>query len=312
MNFRIGIISLVSTLVLVVLGCALFGNNVGSARGSTKQNGQEPRGQQALCYVFLREGEVWTVCKGQRERIVLPRRFSDFATTPDGSYFAFQTDESSAQGLLTIVNLSKAPDFETRNVRALGLLSATCGSIIAFQQVDLHAQDVMSSQPVARPPFKFFRCSSDSQTIAGWTEDDERAQKQKKKPGNFYSGIGRRLTIIRPTNRTEVETTGPLEFDISPNGKYLAFFDGWTHPKGAPTLCIQEESQELSCIHDQGGRATVSDNGAVLYDSEAGIKYWRLGMKRPVVVEKGSARHSEWIAPETAERMHQWAGTLSR
>jgi hypothetical protein len=312
MTLRIGIASSISTVVLLVLGFPLLGKNVTSAGGSTKQNAQESKERQGLCYVFLREGALWTACKGQSRPIALPRRASDFAITADGAYFAFKADESPADHLLTIVNLSKGQDAETKTVNELGLLSATCGSILVFQQVDLHAQDVVSLQPVVRPPFKFFRCSSDSRAVAGWTENDERAQKEKKKPGDFYSGISRRLTVIRPSSRTEVETTSPLEFDISPNGKYLAFFDGLAHPKEAPTLCVQDESQQLSCVQDQGGRAAVSDVGAVLYDSEAGIKYWRRGMKKPVVVEKAGARHPEWVTPETAERIRKWAETFSR
>ena len=75
-----------------------------------------------------------------------------------------------------------------------------------------------------------------------------------------------------------------------------------------PDLCVSELPGKTSCIRDLGHSLSISDSGDVIYAAdEIGIKFWRLGMERSLLLEKGEANdHPVWITPQVASALHEW------
>src|SRR5437879_1666702 len=156
---------------------------------------QEPKDGKSLCYAFIRDGDIWTVCKRKRERIDIHGKALDFAVSADGSYFAAQENlEPSGIGRTRqlLVPLNPTLKEKDRQVDYPESLYSTCGTIVSFDYVNLRPFDLINTQPMGLPPYKFFRCSFDRQVTAGWTEEDE---KERQSRARMDPGLSAQITL---------------------------------------------------------------------------------------------------------------------
>ncbi len=268
------------------------------------------------CYAFLERGDLWTVCQGKRERIDLQGKVLDFAVSADGSYFAAQekfelSDIGGARQLL--VSLSRTPIEKSKLVEFPEVLYATCGTIISFDGLSLSPFDLINSQPTRFSLYKSFRCSSDRQVIAGWTEEYD-AQTQTHARNDPGLSIQRRLRVSHSGKQSEFTIWGWEVFDVSPNGKYLAYStvakQGREH-----ALCVAEAEGKPACVLHSGDSVSVSDTGEILlWVGNVGVMYWRPDLKRPLLLEKAemNSPRPQWITPQVAHALHNWSSRRSQ
>jgi hypothetical protein len=333
----------------LVLGIALLTLLLSSMVCAQTRAGHENKAtanRPDLCYAFLRDGDLWTVCQGKREHIALGGRVFHYAVSTDGSFLAIvkEISWSVQKGVVkseSILISLKAP-FKTTTTEAessnLPDLRATCGTILIYNG-DWSAVDILSGKPLGFPPNKVFHCSSDRRVIVGWasilTVEFSRG---------FFPGANLSVNV-------NGEETKPLPiyfmtqghgFDVSPNGEHLAYFRvaGIESPESVQ-LCTMKIAGQPTCVeenHAEGSDGvSLSNLGGVLYTGETegecfykdeqhsarkrlpgyseggpcnGIYFWHPGMQSPVLMEDLS-RHPQWIAPEVAARLHEWAATLS-
>ena len=94
----------------------LFGQSAG--RELPRESSSTPS---TPCYAFLRDGDLWTVCQGTRERIDLQGKALDFAVSTDGSQFVAVWEKAHQK------NSTQAPDGEILMVSLTGAhLSRDC------------------------------------------------------------------------------------------------------------------------------------------------------------------------------------------
>ena len=266
-----------------------------------------------LCYAFLRDHDIWTVCQGKRERIHMPYKVSGFALSADGSHFAYYTQKTSHGGKVLqrqdLMVISLEPGFEVAK-HETGVvprkLVATCGTILKSETNSL--TDLLARDPSKLPPQSFFKCSSDRRVIAVW---------------NRVTPPGRGNVVITVDGREKLKLPwGPGDLQISPSGKFLAYgnlVDDHFQD------CITETDGRSFCTLNTDGnnRATesVSDAGEVLYTEDlkkfcgefacTGIEYRHLGESKGEILEGDDSFDPQWITPRIAERLHQWGSSLA-
>jgi hypothetical protein len=299
-------------------------------------------GDAELCYAFLHQGDLWTVCQGKREHIALGGKAFEIAVSADGSSLAFVEGESwsAATGVIKsksiLVSLKvpfKTSTTETESSR-LPDLHATCGTIL-IHNGDGSAIDMLSGKPLGFAPNKFFRCSSDRRVVAGtvgilpvqYSRDDYQANLSVRVNGEETEQLP---IYVRQGDR----------FDVSPNGEHLAYFR--VEINGSIQLCTMKVAAQPACVEEEhadgsdgfplSDEISISNLGGVLYTAETegecvykdeqhpsrkrlpgyseagpcnGIYFWRPSMQSSVQLE-GLGRHPQWISPEVAAKLHQW------
>ena len=284
----------------------------------------------ALCYAYLsstknRAIDLYIACEGKHERITSRGDFRDFAVSLDGSTLALlrqlgkQKVRDSEGRLVTIHRYEKIqvvslkPGFQTRwfpQVEGAVSLQPSCGTILAVGWIiyirrppsswTYKTYNVLTGQPLSLPPYVAFGCSADGKSVVGYLSADR---------GALWAG--RPPQRITPAARG---AGGVVPFDISPNGRYVAYFYFWV---GATQgLCLDKDDEDLGCVpSDSPERISVSDWGGVLYDNgtaEAcpegaclGVFYWRAGTGQPQIVEPHGWL-PQWITPEIAASLRAW------
>lgn len=282
----------------------------------------------SLCYAFLREGDVWTVCGGKREHIVFGGEVLHYAVSSDGSYFAFLSKpHQSRQGAPAnnnLVLISLGPGFETtRTQTEFRFLRPTCGTILAFRAGSGDATDVFTGRVLNFPPDRFFRCSSDRRVIVGWAE---------------LNATSSELIVTmngKEEKRVPIFINGGHDFNVSPNGQYLTYF----RATGSQTtqVCVAKIDDGPACVQEDGDEVgmdgiSLSNLGEVLYtghtgqgcyykdmehfsktrlpgysgeDSCVGVYFWHSRSQHPTLIED-LARYPQWITPEAAIALHNW------
>ena len=289
-------------------------------------------GDNALCYAFSREGDIWTVCQGKRERIRVPAKESGFAISADGSHIAYYTQKKKGiRERLVLVSLE--PEIKT-TIKETGnsahSLRSTCGTILQFQtgtektptgldwpRWNGTANDLIAGKSMEYPPNELFECSADRRIVVGWTDSS--------KPTTSDS-----ILRISVGNKEVRKMSEVLTFQVSPNGKFLYYAHNSRQQDGGSLmlLCVAELLGQSSCFADLVGTVrgmgthAVSDSGEVLYLVELerescgdrpcmGIAYWRPGMSKGELVETEDSSNPQWITPEVAARLHEWASSLA-
>lgn len=256
-----------------------------------------------LCYAFLRNGKLRTVCQGKGEAIPTDTSLTDFAVSRDGSRMALESSYTADKFLVRMVSLETGQLESTRTVERL-YLRATCGELVGIDIGTDQRWNLVTWSREELADYKFYLCSSDRQVVAGWTESDE---EKSRPPNNRFGQI--RLRVRYHTEDIQWTIEQPLEFDVSPNGAYIAYF---TRIDSDPKLCVRDGESE-KCVHEQGGRVALSDSGEVLYVSEEGLKYWRSGIGTPVIFSKvGNIESPQWVTPQVASKLRGLATKTPR
>jgi hypothetical protein len=275
-----------------------------------------------LCYAFLRDNDIWTVCQGRREQIRVTSKVSEFVVSADGSHLAYYTNRTSPRGRALphqdLILVSLEPGFRTME-KGAGVkpenLFGTCGTILKYSNQSDTTQDLLAGEPSDLPPRGFLQCSSNRRVVARWTSSQT------------TSG-GQLVLTLNGAEKLRLPRVG-VDFRISPTGKYLAY-QQQLDPNGFPDhrlvfqFCLGEPRGVASCYSELGDiRVTnsLSDLGEVLYLAEIdkscgeagvcmGIAYWRPGMEKGEIIERDDSSDPQWITPEVAARLHEWGSTL--
>jgi hypothetical protein len=278
-----------------------------------------------LCYAFLRDGDVWTACRGVENRLSLGGQVRHYAVSPDGAYFAFIRRDSSEYplGKLVVVSLSENGKAPASDAHYLWLRS-TCGTILGEPIRGPFATDILSGQPLNKPPNRFFHCDSDRNIVAGWKTVDGTTIRELT------------LWVQGNLNKTiRAHINGGNDFDVSPDGKFLSYFRE-ASPKEVD-LCILPIGGQPECTEEVGDESgkdglSLSNAGNVLYagdtaatcfykdmehfskkrlfgdsgeDACPAIYFGVPSMPRPALIQD-LARYPQWITPQTATALSRW------
>jgi hypothetical protein len=185
------------------------------------------------------------------------------------------------------VSLNDQLNEQRRNLDYPESLYATCGTLVSVQFGNAQWLDLTDARPIRFPPYEAFRCSSKKETVAGWTEKDEEERLKRAQTDPWFTGQMTTLTVERSGRTSHVDTDDSSVFDVSPEGEYLAYFTT-PHRGPGPDFCVQGSDEKSSCVLGLGHRLSVSDSGEVIYAAdEEGVRFWRPGMSRTVLLEKG-------------------------
>ena len=261
----------------------------------------------------------------------------DFAVGPDAAVLALVRHQRKAQGrarmfevrgkdwylesheALQIVRLKETGVMPLLPLQAPAELRASCGTILSVTWDPAisvgsrlgFVRDVVRGERVRIEPYKNFRCSSDRRTVAGWIDPEHTVLK---------IGVSPQQELVDPHGHK-------LLYDVSPNGRYLAF-------GGDGKLCVAEGMAASVCVSPQAhsDRLSVSDSGELLFvgvteggcyykdqwhastrprpgytegDVCVAVAFWRPGEKTDQVLEP-LGRDPQWITPEAASALLSW------
>jgi hypothetical protein len=282
-----------------------------------------------LCYAFLRDGDVWTVCEGKRMQLPLGGKVIHYAISLDGSHFAFllrkvgPSQKPSLLNDLVIVTLNS--EFKTtKSTVGYSRLRPTCGTILAYLGGNWSASNIFTGSVLSFPPNKAFHCDSDARVVLGWNE--------------IRGGTSTDLSLLingNPERTFAAFLNGGNDFDVSPNGEHLAYFRQPT-PQDVE-LCVTRVDKEAECTKEGGDEAgidgvSLSNSGDALYsggtskscfykdmehfstkrlpgysgeDECRGIYFWQPSMQHPALIEE-LGRYPQWITLEAAAALHLW------
>jgi hypothetical protein len=274
-----------------------------------------------LCYAYMERGSLWTLCHGERQRIHQSPTLFDFAISPDGSFVALLDDKPALRqqtGDLRsdLILVSLGQGFHTTKTQTqFRFLYATCGTIFAFAGEPGWNQDsptdVALGKPADFPPRSAFSCSSDHSVLA------ELLNRKRTGPSELALQVNGKLD-----RRLDVSLLKSAAFDVSPNGKFFAFFQIRNRKY---EVCVAELGGAITCATNSQASAyqvSVSNSGEALYladsDQECpappclGISYWRPGLAKPTILSRNESEIVRWIAPQVAERLQEWSVTGKR
>jgi len=288
-----------------------------------------------LCFAFLRSGSVVISCEGREDRITRHGELNSFAIAEEPgvlgvvtSYIEQQGTGSLQQGIQVVpgsqgvfdmvrmVELKSGKPLFNKIRGSVPTLISTCGGLFGVldaKRVPVR-KDVLTGADVSFDPYTWFRCSADRKVVAGIAEQDR----------ILSEGLPPQAHVA------PAEAAAYYEFNMSPNGKYLAFASDrqplcvWSAEGGSQCA---ESADATDSTHDL---VSVSDDGDVLVaiatgdkcayksptifspakpnDRKAmnciGIGHWRPGMKSPEIVES-LGRAPQWINPATASLLRQ-------
>jgi hypothetical protein len=270
-----------------------------------------------LCFAFLRGGDVVVSCEGQEFRVGETGKVNSFAIAEEQGVlavvFSFLNVTPGAEGIASSVRMIDLRTAKVRYAANIPTVMSTCGGL--FGVFDSNHQptrkDLLTETEFQADPYTWFRCSADRKVLAGIAEP-ERALYQ----GSIrIAGAG---------------SAAHYEFNISPNGKYVAYASDrqplcvWS---AAGTQCAPADmidtSHDLVSVRDDGDiLVTMSTPDKCVFESTtvyrparpndkktwncAGIGHWRAGMGPPEIVE-AVGREPQWISPATASLLRAWA-----
>ena len=279
-----------------------------------------------LCYAYLngndhQASDLYIACQGKHDRITKLGDIFDFAVAVDGSAMALWRQRGTERGydshqrpirlpLFQIQVVSLKPGFQTQwfpPVEGNVWLHPWCGAILAVARRDYIGRppsswtyktyNVLTGQPLSFPPYKTFACSADGRTVIGYLDGDRQG---------LWAGVPPQRRIAHAAS----PDAGPSMFDISPNGRYVAY--------GPPTsfsgFCVDEDGS-WGCAPAEPIKVSISDSGTALFDEGTGktcggwpctgVLRWQAGTSQADVVEPVGWL-PQWITPEIAASLRAW------
>ncbi len=288
------------------------------------------------CYAFLRSGDVFLTCNGRTEQITSLNHLADFAVAPKGESLALENDfVALGNDDVQMIDLKTG---STSLLRSKGRthLQTSCGTVISIARIAtqrrppregdvlsglrsrrVEIEDLLSGQPLRFEPYRDFRCSSDRRTVVGTRDLD-----------------GLVLEVGLPPGRSLVSTKRRLLYDVSSNGKYIAFTVEHAFELHVPSKVCVAEGEQVNCTAKGDGpdRISISDSGEVLFvnginqacnykdmwhgsvkplpgytegDQCVATFSWRPGQEVPTMLDF-LGRQPQWITPEAASLLRAW------
>jgi hypothetical protein len=291
------------------------------------------RGSSRLCYAFLQNGDLWTVCDEERHKISFEGKATDFAISSDGlrlivSRKKVRNNHGSIEPPPEVLEVSlkdqtsKVVDLAER--LAPIDLHSSCGTIITIARDDSQkgrlglVYDVANSQLLNASSYKSLHCSSDRHVMGGWNNPDEST-----------------LNVRREAREQKYPAARWQDFDVSPSGKYVAYFR--VSDNSGLEVCAGEDSSTSICAPELGqqymlGRINISNSAEIIYESSNGegcyfrdrahyshdplpgykledpcpsVFHWHSGDDKPTGLEP-LGDHPQWITSEIARELWEW------
>jgi hypothetical protein len=256
--------------------------------------GEDPQtSTSSSCYAVLPTGkEILLNCNGQQHSIPTGADVWDFAVDQDGSTLALKRPVFHRGGWVTFdlgvldlngqtsVRVSAGKEDPWR-------LVPSCGTILVF--TGSRARDVIHGSKLTMKPYSKFRCSSDRSVVAG-------VKKLR----------GVEIEVLLPLQRMVIPRDPNTEFELSPNGRYLAYMQRYD------LMCVTEIGTAPACTPVEMGLRgpfSVSDEGEILFGSETqagGLAYWKPGQPSPMSLQEVGT-HPQWVTARAASALLDWS-----
>jgi len=277
----------------------------------------------ALCFAFLRGGDVIVACGGREDRITRQGNVESFAISDERSGFGVVTSRITKRtpGAAYVASTATLVDLKSGGVTqadGTGALVSTCGGLFWLMDASRQRSDVrdlLSGDAVSTLPYSWFRCSSDRKVVAGMV---------KASGDDVYEGVPPRVEVAPAASASR------YVFNISPDGSKVAYTSD-THPlcvfSLGRTQCASDEavdtSHDLVSVRNSGEVLVARETPEVCFyknptsfstirapgtspESCLGIGYWKPGVKSFEIVEP-VGRAPQWISPLTAGLLRDWA-----
>jgi hypothetical protein len=329
--------SLVNVLVVVAIAI--------SSGGLANQPSTPP-------YAFLLGGDVWIAYEGQKLQMTKLDDVEDFAVSSDGTVLVLERQLTDRQEIarvplpaqnrswyafspevLQIVSLKGEHHTLLRALDGNTALEASCGTVLAMtgdptekRPFPSVVRDVKTWEPVVFDAYRDFACSSDRGAVVGVTGGPDRVLMAGNPPNRELLKAGRYQCLL---------------YDISPNGRYVAYSpDGTTFAYGPGAkrngkLCVAQGAGRPTCVDTEVDRfrLSVSDSGEVLFvrfteqachvrdqwhasleprpgytegDICMALFYWRPGGGDPIEVDF-LGLYPQWLSPGAASALLEWS-----
>jgi hypothetical protein len=250
------------------------------------------RGVSSSCYAVLPTTgkHILLDCNGNQHSIPTGVYVWDFAVGQEGSALALKRPVLQ-HGRLHIVTFDfgivdlhgQSTVRVSRGVDA-GRLVPSCGTIfVVFRGPKV--RDIIHSSKLSIKPYSSFRCSADRGVIAGVRK--------------LYAT---EINIRLPLREIDIPRHPFTEFELSPNGRYLAYW------QQRDVLCVTVIGATAACTHVgdlSGGPYSVSDEGEVLFGADR-LAYWRPGQPSPTRLQEDGV-HPQWVSPRAASALLSWS-----
>ena len=265
------------------------------ALGPSAARSEDPQGKNApscyaVLYIVFPQSQIFLDCNGQRQRIPTGGHVTKFAVDQDGSTLALTRMRFRIEGR-TAVAINDLGVLDLRGQGSMrvsldhgGDLRATCGTVVMFEGSTAH--DLINGSELRMKPYRHFRCSSDRKIGAG----------VKKRTSHD-------LVVGSPPQRRVIRRVPKMPFDLSPNGRYLAYVPSYTG------LCVADLQAQTYCTNLSWAPwdLSVSDEGEVMFTaSSAEPGYWRPGQRSATHVQAPGV-DAQWLTPRAAAALLGWS-----
>jgi hypothetical protein len=130
-----------------VIAAAILIGGAGFCAAQTR----EPKPQD-LCYAFIQNGELRTVCQGKSNTIPVGTKLNQFAVSTDGAYAALESDTIEGKAKLTVVDLKAGSLKYSKDVNPTFLM-ATCGRLDGFDAIKNERRNLLTGEKDELPPY---------------------------------------------------------------------------------------------------------------------------------------------------------------
>jgi hypothetical protein len=270
--------------------------------------------QENDCFAFIENGAIVLTCGSEVVRSE-DLGIQGFAISEDGQLgLKRSTAGPIVNGGTELINNSLVVNLSNEAVRSFDFypddFAATCGALLAEAPLRKGIVNVSSGESVKRGQYTRYRCSNDQGVCVG----------QVTRSAN--------LVLERESKHTTLEGSAISgEFDISPNGKYVAYSN---HNR----ICVASSKSQTQCTSAASvGGLSVSDAGEVLFTGGTGqncvykdswhfrpeplsnnsvhldeclaIMLWKSGLKSSTRVA-ALGRQPEWVPQKWALALKHW------
>ena len=281
-----------------------------------------------LCYSFLFHGDVITRCNGRLRQITFTGDVLSFSIDDGGQFLATThiRDWKNVSGGAAMVKVANLETGVLREVPNTGVVIPSCGTLVLlnYRTREFESHDLEQSPLVLLgAPLSSVRCSSDRSVVVGQLPGRPRGYPQQ--------------LFRHPDLERSVGTSGPEEFNISPDGLHVAYYGS--------ELCLRVLAESAALCADVGTNMndtpSVKNGGEVLVgfgdyegrgcfyktptnfdtrklpgrpfgeDACVSIGYWHPGLTRIQTLEP-IGRNPQWISESTALKIRIWGERIRK
>ncbi len=284
-------------------------------------NSRDPKGHDQPCLAYLLNGDLYVSCQGKKARITADSEVTDFGVDPQGTNlvlrrygFTFGNGAWEAKSV-EVVPLSRQTPTRSLPGTYCSLIPS-CGTVFLFEGQN-KAHDLLSGSKLEFAPYTHFRCDARRNILIGETD---------AKDGVLRIGLPPERVIAR----RPPQGACPILYDVSPDGRYVAFYDcvrlcALEGVTGALPSCVEVQQVHYRISVSNAGEVilhTALDEACLYRDPwhvskeplpgyNGGDQCWAVALWRPgypaLRIIEPLAYSPQWLTPEAAEALIGYA-----